>query len=134
MSTLCVYLPVSPVCLRFCWLPTLPACITQHTAAQVGCSLVARWTWLAAAAIHMGDKARTANMAVLHECSGIYKVSLMRTRAGSTRDQFHHDISQLETQRKHCGTLHCFTCLFVVWLSSSVAWTHVNRMSISGGR
>ena len=115
------------------WLPTLPACRARHTAAQVGW-LVARWTWLAAAAVHMGDKARTANIAVLHEGSGIYRVSLMRTRAGRTRDQFHHDISQLEVQWKHLGTLHCFKCFIVVWFSSSLAWTHVNRMSISGGR
>ena len=89
MSASCVYLPVSPSVLSPClsWFPTLPACRARHTAARVGCWLVARWTWLAAAAIHMGDKARTANIAVLHECS------LMRTRAGSTRDQFHHDIS-----------------------------------------
>ena len=116
------------------WFPTLPACRARHTAARVGCWLVARWTWLAAAAIHMGDKARTANIAVLHECSGIYRVSLIRTLAGSTRDQFHHDISQLEVQWKHLGTLHCFKCFIVVWFSSRLAWTHVNRMSISGGR
>ena len=73
------------------WLPTLPACRAQHTAAQVGCWPVARWTWPAAAAIHMGDEARTANIAVLHECS------LMRTRAGSTRDQFQHDMNPVST-------------------------------------
>ena len=94
---------------------------TQHTAAQVGCWQVAGWTWPAAAAIHMGDEARTANIAVLHECS------LMRTRAGSTRDQFHHDISTTRSP-------YCFECFIVVWSSSSVAWTHVNRRSIPGGR
>ena len=132
MFALCVYLPVllTP-CLS--WLLTPPAWRARHTAAQVGW-LVARWTWLAAAAIHMGDKARNANIAVLHECSGIYRVSLMRIRAGSTCDQFHYDISQLEVQWKHLGTLHCFKCFIVVWFSSSLAWTHVKRTSISGGR
>ena len=150
VDLLCSFkLHVHPLCLRtgfahlpsvlspcLSWLPTLPACRARHTAAQVGCWPAARWTWLAAAAIHMGDKARTANIAVLHEGSGIYRVSLMRTRAGSTRDQFHHDISQLEVQQKHLGTLHCFKCFIVVWFSfsSSPAWTHVNRMSTSGGR
>ena len=76
-------------CLR--WLPTLPACRARHTAAQVGCWPVARLAWPAAAAIHMGDEARTANITVLHECSS------MRTRGGRARDQFHHDISTTQT-------------------------------------
>ena len=100
--------------------PYPPACRARHTAAQVGW-LVARWTWLTAAAIHMGDEARTANIAVLHECS------LMRSN-------FIMTYQQLEVQWKHFGTLHCFKLLTVIWSSSSVAWTHVNSKSISGGR
>ena len=121
LATVFTHLPSVLLTPCLSWLPTLPACRARHTAARVGCWLVARWTWPAAAAIHMGDEARTANIAVLHECS------LIRTRAGSTRDQFHHDISTTQSP-------YCFKCFIVVWSSSSVAWTHINSGSISGGR